>query len=66
MNVFALAAYMDSNSEDSDSDMSDAPELDSDLENEKQVRYDRNVYREDMKVSPVIYKELSLVCLLSF
>ena len=66
MNVFALAAYLDSNSEDSDSDMSDAPELDSDLENEKQVRYDRNVYREDMKVSPVIYKELSLVCLLSF
>ena len=45
-----VSAYADSNSEDSDSDMSDVGELDSDLENEKQARYDRNVYREDMKV----------------
>ena len=48
--VLTIAAYVDSNSEDSDSDMSDVGELDSDLENEKQLRYDRNVYREDMKV----------------
>ena len=41
---------MDSNSEDSDSDMSDVGELDSDLENEKHLRYDRSVYREDMKI----------------
>ena len=39
---------MDSNSEDSDSDLSDVGEVDSDLENEKQKCYDRAVYREDM------------------
>ncbi|CAH1792746.1 unnamed protein product [Owenia fusiformis] len=43
-------AYVDSNSEDSDSDLSDVGELDSDIENEKQKTYDREVYREDMAV----------------
>ncbi|XP_041352370.1 echinoderm microtubule-associated protein-like 6 isoform X2 [Gigantopelta aegis] len=43
----AINAYVDSNSEDSDSDMSDIGELDSDLEREKQVRYDRVLYKED-------------------
>ncbi|XP_064621338.1 echinoderm microtubule-associated protein-like 6 [Lineus longissimus] len=43
-------AYVDSNSEDSDSDVSDVGELDSDLEAEKQKNYDRDVYKEDMKV----------------
>ena len=41
---------MDSNSEDTDSDDSDVAELDSDIENEKQLKYDRAVYRDDVKV----------------
>ncbi|XP_064600933.1 echinoderm microtubule-associated protein-like 6 [Liolophura sinensis] len=40
-------AYMDSNSEDSDSDMSDVPGLDSDVEREKQKNYSRTLYKED-------------------
>ncbi|XP_046338524.1 echinoderm microtubule-associated protein-like 6 isoform X1 [Haliotis rufescens] len=44
-----LNAYVDSNSEASDSDLSDIGEIDSDLEREKQVRYDRNLYKEDTK-----------------
>lgn len=40
-------AYVDSNSEDSDSDLSDVPEVDSDLEREKQKSYSRAVYKED-------------------
>ncbi|XP_068183951.1 echinoderm microtubule-associated protein-like 6 isoform X2 [Antennarius striatus] len=38
----------DSNSEDSDSDRSDVPELDSDIEQETQINYDRQVYKEDL------------------
>ena len=38
---------MDSNSEESDSDISDVGQIDSDLEQEKQVSYGRHVYRED-------------------
>lgn len=38
---------MDSNSEESDSDLSDVGEVDSDVEREKQVRYGRHLYRED-------------------
>lgn len=38
---------MDSNSEDSDSDMSDVPGLDSDVEREKQKNYSRTLYKED-------------------
>ena len=41
---------MDSNSEDSDSDMSSVEEVDSDIEMEKNKKYDRAVYKEDMKV----------------
>ncbi len=41
---------MDSNSEDSDSDMSDVGEVDSDIEAENQKTYDRAVYKEDMAV----------------
>ena len=47
---FSTTAYIDSNSEDSDSDLSDVPELDSDLEAEKQQTYQRAVYKEDMAV----------------
>uniref|UniRef100_A0AAQ4RNR3 EMAP like 6 n=2 Tax=Gasterosteus aculeatus aculeatus TaxID=481459 RepID=A0AAQ4RNR3_GASAC len=38
----------DSNSEESDSDVSDVPELDSDIEQETQINYDRQVYKEDL------------------
>uniref|UniRef100_A0A4W4FP77 HELP domain-containing protein n=1 Tax=Electrophorus electricus TaxID=8005 RepID=A0A4W4FP77_ELEEL len=38
----------DSNSEESDSDLSDVPELDSDIEQETQINYDRQVYKEDL------------------
>lgn len=35
--------YGDSNSEESDSELSDVPELDSDIEQETQINYDRQV-----------------------
>uniref|UniRef100_A0A3P9B4S5 EMAP like 6 n=1 Tax=Maylandia zebra TaxID=106582 RepID=A0A3P9B4S5_9CICH len=38
----------DSNSEESDSDVSDVPELDFDIEQETQIHYDRPVYKEDL------------------
>uniref|UniRef100_A0A3P9NF13 Echinoderm microtubule-associated protein-like 6 n=1 Tax=Poecilia reticulata TaxID=8081 RepID=A0A3P9NF13_POERE len=40
--------YADSNSGESDSDVSDVPELDSDIEQEAQTNYDRQVYKEDL------------------
>jgi hypothetical protein len=43
-------AYLDSDSEDSDSDLSGA-EIDSDIEKEKQISYDRDLYREDYQVN---------------
>jgi hypothetical protein len=43
-------AYLDSDSEDSDSDLSGA-EIDSDIEKEKQISYDRTLYREDYQVN---------------
>lgn len=45
-----MIAYVDSNSEESDSDLSDVPEVDSDIEAEKQKSYERAVYKEDMAV----------------
>ncbi|KAM3930547.1 echinoderm microtubule-associated protein-like 6 isoform 4-T4 [Leptodactylus fuscus] len=39
---------IDSCSEESDSDVSDVPELDSDIEQETQINYDRQVYKEDL------------------
>ncbi len=41
---------MDSNSEDSDSDLS-GREVDSDIESEKGKNYDRKLYKEDLVVS---------------
>ena len=41
--------YMDSDSEDSDSDLSGG-EIDSDIEKERQYTYDRTLYREDYQV----------------
>lgn len=44
---FAFAdGYADSNSEESDSDLSDVPELDSDIEQETQINYDRQVWSD--------------------
>ncbi|XP_074647902.1 echinoderm microtubule-associated protein-like 6 [Tubulanus polymorphus] len=43
-------AYIDSASEGSDSDISDVGEVDSDIESEKKINYDRDVYKEDMSV----------------
>ena len=50
---------MDSNSEESDSDISDTNDIDSDLEAEKQVQYDRNIYKEDMtKIKKLAREEM--------
>ena len=43
-------AYLDSDSEDSDSDLS-GTEIDSDIEKEKQISYERTLYREDYQVN---------------
>ena len=42
-------SYLDSDSEGSDSDLSGA-EIDSDIEKERQISYERTLYREDYKV----------------
>lgn len=42
-------AFMDSDSEDSDSELS-GREIDSDIEKEKEVSYDRPVYKDDLKI----------------
>ena len=44
-----FGAYLDSDSEDSDSELS-GDEIDSDIEKEKQISYDRTLYREDYQV----------------
>lgn len=46
----SIVAYIDSNSEGSDSDLSDVAELDSDVENEKQVSYIRELDNADLKL----------------
>ncbi|CAF4973882.1 unnamed protein product, partial [Rotaria socialis] len=48
--------YLDSDSEDSDSDLSGA-EIDSDIEKEKQISYDRTLYREDYQKLKKTMKE---------
>uniref|UniRef100_A0A6Q2YHA2 EMAP like 5 n=1 Tax=Esox lucius TaxID=8010 RepID=A0A6Q2YHA2_ESOLU len=40
--------FADSNSEESDSDQSDVPEMDSEIEQETQLTYRRQVYKEDL------------------
>ncbi|MEQ2189755.1 hypothetical protein GOODEAATRI_028553, partial [Goodea atripinnis] len=47
--------YADSNSGESDSDVSDVAELDSDIEQESQTNYERQVYKEDL---PQLKKKL--------
>ncbi|CAF3682759.1 unnamed protein product [Rotaria sp. Silwood1] len=51
-----IGAYLDSDSEDSDSDLSGA-EIDSDIEKEKQISYDRALYREDYQKLKKTMKE---------
>ncbi|KAM4607535.1 echinoderm microtubule-associated protein-like 6 isoform 3-T3 [Polymixia lowei] len=48
LDVNVQDSHGDSNSEESDSDVSDVPELDSDIEQETQINYDRQVYKEDL------------------
>lgn len=43
MGVSPSADHGDSDSEESDSDVSDVPELDSDIEEETQINYERQV-----------------------
>lgn len=43
MGVSPAAHHGDSDSEESDSDVSDVPELDSDIEQETQINYERQV-----------------------
>lgn len=43
-----IAGLGDSANEESDSDLSDVPEVDSDVEQEQQIKYDRPVYKEDL------------------
>ena len=52
-----MTGFVDSNSEESDSDLSDVGGLDSDLEQEKQVTYGRHIYREDTKNMKKLMKE---------
>ncbi|XP_037397929.1 echinoderm microtubule-associated protein-like 5 isoform X4 [Pygocentrus nattereri] len=47
----------DSNSEESDSDQSDVPEMDSEIEQETQLTYRRQVYKEDLPQLKEQYKE---------
>jgi len=49
-------AYLDTNSEDSDSEMS-GKEIDSDIEKEKEISYDRKFYKEDLVTLKPILKE---------
>jgi hypothetical protein len=53
-------AYVDSDSEDSDSDLSSG-EIDSDVEKEKQISYDRTLYREDYQVRTRTYLSSTIV-----
>ncbi|KAL5008221.1 hypothetical protein ScPMuIL_013802 [Solemya velum] len=55
----AQSGFVDSNSEESDSDLSDVGEVDSDLEREKQVKYDRAVYREDAAALKKLSKKMA-------
>lgn len=50
--------YLDTNSEDSDSDLS-GREVDSDMEHEKEITYDRKIYKDDLiTLKPIIKREI--------
>ncbi|KFO18258.1 Echinoderm microtubule-associated protein-like 5 [Fukomys damarensis] len=48
LHIAPQESLADSNSDESDSDMSDVPELDSEIEQETQLTYRRQVYKEDL------------------
>ncbi|KAE8289853.1 Echinoderm microtubule-associated protein-like 5 [Larimichthys crocea] len=48
MHIAPQETLADSNSEESDSDQSDVPEMDSEIEQETQLTYRRQVYKEDL------------------
>ncbi|KAF7251683.1 Echinoderm microtubule-associated protein-like 5, partial [Varanus komodoensis] len=48
LHIAPQESLVDSNSEESDSDQSDVPELDSEIEQETQITYRRQVYKEDL------------------
>ncbi|XP_041941967.1 echinoderm microtubule-associated protein-like 5 [Alosa sapidissima] len=48
LHIAPQEALADSNSEESDSDQSDVPEMDSEIEQETQLTYRRQVYKEDV------------------
>lgn len=51
VNIVFTESYADSNSGDSDSDFSDVPELDSDIEQEAQINYERQA-RDTLTPAP--------------
>ncbi|XP_023587448.1 echinoderm microtubule-associated protein-like 5 isoform X1 [Trichechus manatus latirostris] len=48
LHIAPQESLADSNSDESDSDLSDVPELDSEIEQETQLTYRRQVYKEDL------------------
>uniref|UniRef100_A0A8B9D2A6 EMAP like 5 n=2 Tax=Anser TaxID=8842 RepID=A0A8B9D2A6_9AVES len=48
LHIAPQESLVDSNSDESDSDQSDVPELDSEIEQETQITYRRQVYKEDL------------------
>ncbi|XP_078516147.1 echinoderm microtubule-associated protein-like 5 isoform X2 [Lissotriton helveticus] len=48
LHIAPQESLADSNSDESDSDQSDVPELDSEIEQETQITYRRQVYKEDL------------------
>nr|XP_036847784.1 echinoderm microtubule-associated protein-like 5 isoform X5 [Manis javanica] len=57
LHIAPQESLADSNSDDSDSDLSDVPELDSEIEQETQLTYRRQVYKEDLPQLKEQYKE---------
>uniref|UniRef100_A0A8C0KXZ2 EMAP like 5 n=1 Tax=Canis lupus dingo TaxID=286419 RepID=A0A8C0KXZ2_CANLU len=57
LHIAPQESLADSNSDESDSDMSDVPELDSEIEQETQLTYRRQVYKEDLPQLKEQYKE---------
>lgn len=50
----------DSYSEESDSDLSDVPELDSDIEQETQINYDRQVSKQRALITNALQPRMSI------
>ncbi|XP_048456030.1 echinoderm microtubule-associated protein-like 5 [Rhincodon typus] len=48
LHIVLQESFVDSSSDQSDSDQSDVPELDSEIEQELQINYHRQIYKEDL------------------